>query len=94
MKVLLHYSTELGGCTVVVEIADAERAKAIMRAHQHLGELAHVAEEVPRHSLKEHLRKHKQNQQLQAARAAKKTQRDENIVDISTAARNEQKRQR
>jgi hypothetical protein len=59
MKLLLHYQTELGGVTVVVDQQDEARARAVMRAHQALGETAAIVDTVPRCSVKEHMAKHK-----------------------------------
>jgi hypothetical protein len=55
MKIILHYRTSLGGSSVVAEVADRERARAIVEAHRALGENAEMFEGVPRYDLRQHL---------------------------------------
>lgn len=67
MMLQLHFRTELGARTVVVEIGDSATARAIANAHLALGEMASVTEETSRISLKAHMAAHKKR----AAKAAK-----------------------
>jgi len=59
MKVLLRFSTAIGPRTVVVEIGDRDSAQAIVNAHLASEQLAHLVEEMPRISMKDHMAKHK-----------------------------------
>jgi hypothetical protein len=58
-KVLLHFMTELGPRTLVVEIGDAATARAVVNTHLAAGSQASVVEEMPRMSLKGHMAKHR-----------------------------------
>lgn len=68
-KLLLHYRTTLGPRTIIAEIGDNATARAVLNAHQGFGEQAALVEEVPRHSLSEHLARHKRKQAKAALRA-------------------------
>ena len=69
MMLLLNFATAIGSRTVVVELGDAESARAILCAHQALGGYAALVEEVPRLSMQDHLAKHRRKQARAAIKA-------------------------
>lgn len=59
MKIILHYQTPMGASSVVTEVADKDRALAIVQAHRAFGGLASLLEDAPRYDMKKHMARHK-----------------------------------